>query len=351
MTTLTADTGTSAQVLYVADTADIAVGDHLRIEDRYSPGLASYITVAEVLDAGSIRVLDSEWVGGRYSGDRLYRTGLHAVDDFGGTSAAAPLAAGIGALVLTAQPRLTWVELRQILRDTAAKIDVTPDRQWYDCQGAPTTDPGAAVFSKYLGYGRLDADRAVAAALRYGADRARDLYLRNTPGDDGASATATADSPDIWVRNTDPAADSDWQTDEAPSAAGDSWIYLRVRNRGQLDSLDAWARVYIAARRAGGGDYRWPEDFDSNRVGLLGPGKWERGVYFLDEVKLSAVPAGGEQVVYLEWPAAMKPPALCTDGRPFDPRILVEINPFDGPLDGDTVLDNNNLSRRIPLRA
>ncbi|MDJ0835794.1 MAG: S8 family serine peptidase [Acidobacteriota bacterium] len=45
------------------------------------------------------------------------------IDDFGGTSAATPLVSGVAALVLSAKPALTWIEVRQILRETAVPIN------------------------------------------------------------------------------------------------------------------------------------------------------------------------------------------------------------------------------------
>ena len=45
-------------------------------------------------------------------------------NNFTGTSYATPVCAGIAGLILSANPNLTWVEVRQIMRDTARKIDV-----------------------------------------------------------------------------------------------------------------------------------------------------------------------------------------------------------------------------------
>lgn len=75
--------------------------------------------------------------------DGLYHNG------FGGTSAATPLAAGIGALMLSVNAGLSRDDLRQILRETARKIGGP-----YDAQG----------HSNDFGYGRVDAARAVAEA-------------------------------------------------------------------------------------------------------------------------------------------------------------------------------------------
>lgn len=69
---------------------------------------------------------------------------------FGGTSAAAPLAAGITALVLSVNPYLTVAELRALLRSTCDHIGL----EFYNAQNRST----------HYGSGRLNAARAVALA-------------------------------------------------------------------------------------------------------------------------------------------------------------------------------------------
>ncbi|MFN0035737.1 MAG: S8 family serine peptidase [Saprospiraceae bacterium] len=68
---------------------------------------------------------------------------------FGGTSSSTPLAAGVCALLLSANPDLTLSEIRDILRRSADKIG-----SGYDANGR----------SPKLGYGRLNALRAVQMA-------------------------------------------------------------------------------------------------------------------------------------------------------------------------------------------
>ena len=51
-----------------------------------------------------------------------YSSGAYC-DDFSGTSAATPLAAGIAALTLSANRSLAWKDVREILTSTAEKID------------------------------------------------------------------------------------------------------------------------------------------------------------------------------------------------------------------------------------
>lgn len=74
--------------------------------------------------------------------------------DFGGTSSATPLAAGIGALVLSTDPKLKSHKVRQILRDSCDKIDKKNGN--YDSKG----------FSLMYGYGRLNARKALQLAKK-----------------------------------------------------------------------------------------------------------------------------------------------------------------------------------------
>ena len=71
-------------------------------------------------------------------------------NDFGGTSSATPLAAGVAALMLSINKNLTRLELRQLLEQTAEKIGSGYDRHGH---------------SRRFGYGRVDAEAAVQSAL------------------------------------------------------------------------------------------------------------------------------------------------------------------------------------------
>jgi subtilisin family serine protease len=82
--------------------------------------------------------------------NRGYASGAYC-SDFGGTSSSTPLAAGIGALVLSVNPSLTWKQARSILRSTADKIDLA----------GRTYKKG---YSIHYGYGRLNAFKAVKRA-------------------------------------------------------------------------------------------------------------------------------------------------------------------------------------------
>jgi len=80
--------------------------------------------------------------------------------DFGGTSSATPLAAGIAALVLSVNPSLTRLQVRDLLRATAEKIDA---------RGGNYRDG----YSLQYGYGRVNAYQAVRHAQARAARQSR----------------------------------------------------------------------------------------------------------------------------------------------------------------------------------
>ncbi|XGV98997.1 MAG: S8 family serine peptidase [Leptolyngbya sp. BL-A-14] len=98
--------------------------------------------------------------------DRVGAAGYSQDDiavDFGGTSSACPLVAGVAALVLSANPDLTASEVKQLLQQTADKIvDPNPDPQFGFRKG--TYEAGGR--SDWFGYGKVNAAKAVQAAVQ-----------------------------------------------------------------------------------------------------------------------------------------------------------------------------------------
>jgi subtilisin family serine protease len=103
---------------------------------------------------------------GVVTSDRVGASGYDRSDytsDFGGTSSACPLAAGVAALVLSANPELTAVEVKQILQQTADKIvDSSADPQFGFRKG--TYEAGGRC--DWFGYGKVNAFKAVQAAVQ-----------------------------------------------------------------------------------------------------------------------------------------------------------------------------------------
>ncbi|MCZ8522453.1 MULTISPECIES: S8 family serine peptidase [Paenibacillus] len=112
--------------------------------------------------------------------------GQGVTDSFGGTSSATPLTAGIAALVLSANPHLSALELASILKRTASK-DLSlegyaktppalfdPDPSWdvspivpFDRGDFQDIQDADGTWSPWFGHGRADAKAAVEEALRW----------------------------------------------------------------------------------------------------------------------------------------------------------------------------------------
>jgi subtilisin family serine protease len=106
---------------------------------------------------------DNEQYGDGFTG------GSRFTGDFGGTSSAAPLVAGVAALVIAENPVLSASEVKQILQDSADKIqDPNPD----PVLGLTKGNYDANGHSEWFGNGKVNAAGAV--------QRARDLRTEST---------------------------------------------------------------------------------------------------------------------------------------------------------------------------
>ncbi|NRB47661.1 MAG: S8 family serine peptidase [Saprospiraceae bacterium] len=107
-----------------------------------------------------------DWENGNYKYWRDGRSRGKHYKHFGGTSSSTPLVAGICALILSANPDLTAKEVKDILQKTADKI------------GSPSEYRNG--HSVKYGYGRVNAGRAVAEALRRKETAAPPKEVENT---------------------------------------------------------------------------------------------------------------------------------------------------------------------------
>lgn len=92
----------------------------------------------------------------------IVTTGYNAsscTKDFGGTSSAAPLVGGVVALMLQANPNLTWRDVQYILMQTADLNDPT-DTEW-------AVNAAGYMFNPKYGFGRVDTAEAVAYAAMW----------------------------------------------------------------------------------------------------------------------------------------------------------------------------------------
>lgn len=149
---------------------------------------------------------------GAFAGDNDYTGGAT------GTSASAPMVAGAMALMFAANPRLTASVAREVLCETAVRIDV--DNGAYDAHG----------WSPWYGCGRLDVGAAVQAVAN-GAPEAPELL--------GPADTVTTNAVRLEWRVDDPDADELiytihlWDVDDP-----EGWTDRRVTYDTHLDLVN-----------------------------------------------------------------------------------------------------------------
>ena len=169
--------------------------DHNDVRSSYSePGANLWVCApSSGADPPDITTTD---VGGTFtfSGDDAgsgYWPGLY-MDTFGGTSAAAPIVSGVVALVRSANPALTWRDVKLILAASARENDAA-DSGWE--QGAPRygSDTDYYWFNHQYGFGAVDAGAAVALANRW--TNVAPMRTDEVTSDDGEVAIATFGTP------------------------------------------------------------------------------------------------------------------------------------------------------------
>ena len=119
-----------------------------------------------------------------------------------GTSAAAPSISGIAALLLEANPRLTWQDVGFIMAKTARKVDATIAAGSRAVTFTPTggaaqnlddpwmTNAAGFNFQNQYGFGMVDADAATKLAVSYSAPAGRRAAALTAAGSTATTALA-----------------------------------------------------------------------------------------------------------------------------------------------------------------
>jgi len=127
-------------------TIAVAAIDEDGVQSSYSePGAPILVAAYSSGDREGITTTDLRGSAGYAAGDYT--------NDFGGTSSAAPLVSGVIALMLQANPNLSWRDVQHVLVQSAEQND-PGDADW------TTNGAGHLVNHKY-GFGAIDAQRAV----------------------------------------------------------------------------------------------------------------------------------------------------------------------------------------------
>lgn len=130
-------------------TMTVAAVDNYGNQAWYSES-CSMLLISAPSSGGSSGIWTTDLMGYRGS------TGSDCTTTFGGTSAAAPLVAGIVALIIEKNPNLTWRDVQGVILTSAAPVAVN-DGSW------ATNGAGLKVSHKF-GFGMIDADAAVRLA-------------------------------------------------------------------------------------------------------------------------------------------------------------------------------------------
>lgn len=278
---------------------------------------------------------------------------------FGGTSHSCPTVAGAAALLLSIVPDLTWIELRNILRESSDQIDTAQANiigQWVDLDGDGVND-----FSQWYGYGRLNVEAAINQAN--GLVQRADIVIRDNLTDTGAvpSTGLHAWSPDLWVRQIDdpiPVLTYDSNPPhQNPVRGQDNYVYMRVKNVGTADSNEVYLRSYI--KHYAGLDFSYPDEWTpTTRPGETITTPLVPGTYLIGEERIENLAPNDEIIVKMTWEANLIPPySVTVDGVNviWHPCMLAEVSPHDGPAPAtsantwEIMKDNNLVQRNISI--
>ncbi|KAF5420613.1 MAG: Subtilase family protein [Candidatus Methanocomedens sp.] len=348
-TTTSAGTNSGDTVINVNNSAGFAVGEYALFG---TPGGATREFVR--INAIGVGQLTVDALQNGYPAGTQVSTGPNDYDrNFGGTSHSCPTVAGAAALILSVRPELTWVQVREILRTTATRIDIGQTNaigQWVDNDG-----DGVNEFSQWYGYGRLDVNAAVIAARDL--DAVPDVVVRDNLTDNGTvpSGGWHAHSPDIWARSGDdpiPALAYDANPPHLnPERGHDNYVYMRVKNFGGAATNEVYLRALIT--HFPGFEFRYPNEWQpSTRPGDPVPIPLVPGTYLIGEERIDNLAPNDDIIVKMTWDSNLIPPEDVVVGGVnvrWHPCLLAEVSPHDGPAPAGATFDvkrDNNLAHR-----
>lgn len=132
--------------------------------------------------------------------DLLGSNGLNTQGDctsYAGTSAACPQAAGVIALVLQANPNLSWLDLQYVLANATTKLDDDDDKRWRQ-------NAAGKWVSEHYGFGILNAESAVEVARAWGDFRLTEKSFSHSSKEVGVGPeTVTLDTSIIRLSATE----------------------------------------------------------------------------------------------------------------------------------------------------
>jgi len=246
-----------------------------------------------------------------------------------GTSISAPIVSGTAALMLAVNPDLTAVEVKDILKFTADRIDTIPHNEEYFGQGEDKLS---------IELGRLNAYRAVKMAKyfdEYGFDfdampKKVDLMIRDNVEDIGEEPNETTEifwnSPDIWVRNQPDGIEE--HENAKYNENGQSYVYVRVKNIGcDPSSENDQLKLYWTKAAS---SMSWPEDYIGGEY--LQPGNALKGDT-IRTVNIPSIKPGEETILEVPWSNVPNPDDYeLINEQPWHFCLLARIESEDDPM-------------------
>lgn len=357
--TLNGNAAAGNNMITVNNVAGLAVGQAILVGNPGNAGTEAKIINAINAVANQV-TLSQNLFNNHPTGTNVFASARDYRDNFGGTSYATPVCAGLAALMLSANRNLTWVEVRELMRNTAVKIDPNNTNavgRWQDVNGLISTDPGylGPFFSQWYGYGRINAADAVQDAANYTFQR--DILIRDNLTDNGLAPSVGTfwEGVDIWVRNVnDNIVPANYMTHadtvhQSPIFGQNNWVYVRFKNIGTLPSFNFFVRVYLT--HWAGPQFIYPDNFiPTVRPNDPIPSPLTPGTYLIGEAMLNSLAANTDSYVSVQWNANLIPPQTVNVGGTdvdWHPCLLVEITPHDGfTPPGNHVWENNNLAQK-----
>jgi len=280
-------------------------------------------------------------------GELFYSHGY--TSSFNGTSSACPHVAGVVALVLSVNPNFTQNQVRYIIESTTDKIQENS----YNYQTLSEYPDG--TWSMQAGYGRVNGYKAVMKARSCLYSKPVDLFVRDSPYDDGVEPNIPNnawDSPDIWVRHNN---DSNL-VHQKPRRFLDksNYVYVRVTNKGCLpssgqDSLQLyWSKIDTLMK--------WNDNYNGNTFNN-DPNAPKKGD-LIGIITIPTIQPNADTVLVFEWDNI--PKHIDYNGLTSNPlafALLARIQSHDDPIalpetdniDANVLINNNIAQKSVTM--